>query len=54
MRARGHERAVRLERLRAGALRADVDADDDWRTGGQWSPSPGPRRSSVNEKASAT
>ena len=49
--ARRDQRPVGLERLRAGALRADVDADDERRA--QCSSSPGPRRRSVNVKASA-
>ena len=54
VRTRGHQRAVRLERLGTGALRADVDADDERGSQCSSSPaSPGPRRSSVNENASA-
>ena len=49
---RGDQRPVRLERLRAGALRADVDADDERRALSA-PPPPGPRRSSVNVNASA-
>ena len=52
--ARGDQRPVGLQRLRAGALRADVDADDEGRARGQRSPSPGPRRRRLNVNASAT